>query len=64
MIKAFSRWPMIEWAGIGSLFVRGHAIFADSKRVVAIVTKNFCDSPGRGRNSAVPARKSGGQNLM
>ena len=62
VVKAFSGWPTIEWAGIGRLFVRSHAIFANRKCVVAVVAKNFCNGSGRGRNPAVPAGEAGGQN--
>src|ERR1700689_3891801 len=64
MVKAFSGWPMVEWAGIGSFFVRGHAIFANRECVVAVTAKNFCNRASRGRNSAVPAGESGGHNRV
>src|SRR5208282_4747126 len=64
MIKAFSRWPMIKRASIGRFFVGGHAILANRESVVAVVTKNFCNSPGRRRQSAIPARKSSGHNRV
>src|SRR5271165_4362078 len=64
MVETLSGWPMIKWAGIGRLFVGGHAILADCKCVVAMQTKNFCNGSGRGRHPAIPAGEPGGENRV
>ena len=60
VVEALSGRPMIEWAGVGRLFVRRYAILAHRKSVVAVVAQNLGDGTGRGRHAAVPAGKSGG----